>query len=161
LLIPPAVLVLAGALAAGIRPWELFRGSRPLLFLALGVILLRGIRGFPPALDLPGLLAGLRFGAAMVLSFAAGALFYSVTTMREIRETLEGLFPARRLSLGISLMLGYIPRFFELWENANLAWEARRGRGGFSRIAVLVPLVTERMMEAAAETAAALESRHF
>ena len=62
-------------------------------------------------------------------------------------------------SLGISLMLGFIPRFFELWETTNLACDARVCKRGPRRLLILVPLVTERMMEAAADTALALEAR--
>ncbi|MDR2110671.1 MAG: energy-coupling factor transporter transmembrane protein EcfT [Spirochaetaceae bacterium] len=56
-------------------------------------------------------------------------------------------------------MLGFLPRFFEIWETVNLAYQARGGKGGIPRILILLPLVTERMMEIAAETAGALESR--
>jgi biotin transport system permease protein len=62
-------------------------------------------------------------------------------------------------SLGISLMLGFIPRFFDLWEASSLACDARSCRRGVRRLFVLVPLVTERMMEAAADTALALQAR--
>ncbi|MDR2313542.1 MAG: energy-coupling factor transporter transmembrane protein EcfT, partial [Spirochaetaceae bacterium] len=61
--------------------------------------------------------------------------------------------------LGISLMLGFLPRFFELWEAADTAYRARGGRKGPGQMRTLIPLVTERMLEAAAETAQALESR--
>jgi biotin transport system permease protein len=63
------------------------------------------------------------------------------------------------LSLGIALMLGFLPRFFEIWETAATAYDARNGKAGLPRILALVPLVTERMIESAAETAGALESR--
>jgi biotin transport system permease protein len=56
-------------------------------------------------------------------------------------------------------MLGFLPRFFEVWEAANLAFEARAGKRGLRRLVILAPLVIERMMEAAAETADALDSR--
>jgi energy-coupling factor transporter transmembrane protein EcfT len=65
----------------------------------------------------------------------------------------------RRFSLGISLMLGFLPRFFEIWETANLACDARAGKKGLRRFLLLMPLIIERMMELAGETAEALESR--
>jgi biotin transport system permease protein len=126
-----------------------------------------------------GFFDGLRQGSCIIVSFSAGALLFAVTTTSELRDslgrlenTITGFFthkkqkqigtaPAGKLSLGISLMLGFLPRFFELWESANLACEGRAGKKGFSRIVLLVPLVTERMMEMASETALALEGRGF
>jgi biotin transport system permease protein len=128
---------------------------------------------FPPTFSPPGFFAGLSFALTVIESFAAGALLFRVTTMTELRESLGRLetFLLRpltrllgrplqpRLSLGIALMLGFLPRFFELWETLSSAYDARSGKGGLPRILALVPLVTERMMESAAETAGALESR--
>jgi biotin transport system permease protein len=110
-----------------------------------------------------------------MVSFAAGALLFSVTTTRELRDSLGrvesavvnrllALFrlPARasgKFSLGLSLMLGFLPRFFEIWEIANLACDARAGKRGLRRFLALIPLVIERMMEMAGETAEALDSR--
>jgi biotin transport system permease protein len=149
--------------------------------MALLVIAFRSFRfdrergGFTP--DYHGFTAGLFFGAGLVLSFAVGALFFSVTTMTELRRSLDALpaAPRRlfsrltgsrlkppeagwsRLGLGISLMLGFLPRFFEIWEEARAAYQARGGgKAGHFR---LIPLVTVRMVELAAETALALESR--
>jgi biotin transport system permease protein len=127
-------------------------------------------KSFIPALDLDinidiaGLREGLFFGLRMAVSFTAGALLFAVTTMTELRKALVKAerflhLEQVRLSLGIALMLGFIPRFFAVWEDANLAWEARSGKKGAGRFFILIPLVTERMMEAAAETAAALEAR--
>lgn len=179
-LVVPALLVAAGAWGAGIGPGGLLRGSRPLALLAGAAALFRALRGTwagssgpggPPVFDGAEFLAGCRFGGGLLVSFAAGALLFSVTTTVEIRaslETLEGAllrpFPGgrtrpRRLSLGIALMLGFLPRFFEAWENAALAWKARGGREGPVKLAVLIPLVTERMMGIAVETAQALEAR--
>jgi biotin transport system permease protein len=64
-----------------------------------------------------------------------------------------------RFSLGLSLMLGFLPRFFEIWEDSDVAYRARAGKKGITSLVLLIPLVTERMIEMAAETAAALESR--
>jgi biotin transport system permease protein len=185
-----ALMVVAGALMAGIRPWELLRGSKTVLFLAACIILLRTLRpGAAAGLPVPdpeGFTGGLHQGLCFVISFAAGALLFSVTTMRELRDSLGRLEDAvvnrflsillffrtgngklppskrrarHRFSLGISLMLGFLPRFFEIWETANLACDARAGKKGPRRFLILMPLVIERMMEMAGETAEALESR--
>jgi biotin transport system permease protein len=58
-------------------------------------------------------------------------------------------------------MLGFIPRFFAVWEEAGCAWKARGGKNGPARILFLVPLAVEKMMEKASETAEALEARGF
>jgi biotin transport system permease protein len=195
-----AALVLAGALVAGIRPWQLLRGAKPVLLLAAFVTLARTLRfGAPgprpgntgPALplvpDAAGFTGGLHQGLCFIVSFAAGALLFGVTTTQELRDSLgrfetgaanlflalprlfrsgpagKGPPPKRRsfsgFSLGLSLMLGFLPRFFELWEAANLAFDARVGKRGLRRLVILVPMVIERMMETAGETAEALESR--
>ncbi|MDR2470707.1 MAG: hypothetical protein LBD09_01180 [Treponema sp.] len=117
-------------------------------------------------LDMGGLGVSLRFAGGILLSFAAASLFFAVTTMTEIRLSLERAerFVTRkkegpgRLSLALALMLGFLPRFFETWEAAVAAFRAR-GVPAFRRPFAILPLVTERMVEAAGETAAALESR--
>jgi biotin transport system permease protein len=168
-----ALFIIAAALTAGIRPWELLRGVKPLLYMALLAILFRSLKAPPLFLDTGGLQAGLSFSLGILVSFAAGALLFSVTTMTELRESLSqietGIFriaffaPKRRrhnkLSLGISLMMGFLPRFFEIWEAADFAYQARAGKKGISRLILLLPLATERMIEVAAETAEAMESR--
>jgi biotin transport system permease protein len=155
-----AALILAGALTAGIRPRELLRGSKNILFLAAFITLVRTIRFGGPGLRIApeGLAGGLHQGLCFITSFSAGALLFSVTTMQELRDSLERRIPGR-FALGLSLMLGFLPRFFEIWENAGLAFEARMGKRGLRRLIILVPLVIERMMEMAGETAEALESR--
>jgi biotin transport system permease protein len=192
-------LVLIGALIAGIRPGELLRGSKTVLILAALSTLIRTVRfgtpdpnpgctGFDrinlPVLDAGGFQGGLHQGLCFIVSFAAGALLFSVTTMQELRDSLDragnalaegfqalrrpfspekGVPPGRRhfsgFSLGLSLMLGFLPRFFERWEAVNLAFDARAGKRGLRRLIVLIPLVIERMMEMAGETAEALDSR--
>ena len=179
---PPAaaaLLVLLGALAARIKPWELLQGGGPLLFMTALVSLFQsldtGVEGFPLYLKVEGLFSGLIFGVRLGLSFSAAALLFAVTTMTELRHSLSRLenipsalgieIPVLKnhyFSLGISLTLGFLPRFFEAWENACLAWECRRAAGSLrsmKKLKVLVPLVTERMMETAAETALALRLR--
>jgi len=128
---------------------------------------------FTLSIDLPSLKTGLSLSAGILVCFAAASLFFAVTTTTEIRHSLARAesFLTRpflgkrrppnaqgRLSLSLALMLGFLPRFFENWENARLAALAR-GCGGIRMITAILPVVTERMIEAAAETAEALESR--
>jgi len=158
------LLILAFSITARIPPWELLKGARILALLSLCIMLLNF---HTPVI---GIITALR----IFVPYAAAALLFSVTTMRELRLSLAALETGLRkllsagrpqsrniafFSLGISLMLGFIPRFFELWETANLACDARACRRGLRRLFILVPLVTERMMEAAADTALALEAR--
>lgn len=164
-----AALVSGLALAAGIRPWELLRGFGPLLWLTALTVVSRSIRpvenGPGWGFDARGLAGGLIFAANLLESFAAGALFFAVTTQTELYRALDALerrlFRRRqpRFGLALALMLGFIPRFFEAWEAAEAAYRARAGKQGLSMLLVLAPLVTERMLETAAETAAALEAR--
>ena len=198
-LVAAAALVLTGTLVAGIRPRDLLRGSKMVLILAAVSTLIRTVRfgapdpnpGGPGRVNLPapsvdGFQGGLHQGLCFIVSFAAGALLFGVTTMQELRDSLgraenalakgfsalprlfragKGKAPPRRrrtlsrFSLGLSLMLGFLPRFFEIWETANLAFDARAGKRGLRRLVILVPLVTERMIETAGETAEALDSR--
>jgi energy-coupling factor transporter transmembrane protein EcfT len=180
-------ILLAGAGSAKILPWDLFRGIKALVFMIGLVIILRSLRldlprSFVPALYLPGLWAGIRFGGGIMISFSAGALLFSVTTMMELRDSLgraETLIRTCRyrfttkitgrpipplsrnspVSLGISLMLNFLPRFFEVWEEAEAAYRARAGKKGIPALILLIPLVTERMITMAVETAYAMESR--
>ena len=205
-LVTAVLMVGAGAAAAGRRPWELLRGSRPLgaLLIFTGIIrtvqfpvhagpeireLLKGLftGKTPPGIFFngAGFVESLCFAGGILVSFAAGGLLFSVTTMAEIRDSLgrgermilnplimmlkkSGKPPALnlarrlehpRLSLGIALMLGFLPRFFLIWENAGLAYKARMGKRGPAKLILLIPLVVEEMIETAAETAAALEAR--
>ena len=168
----PSLFVLSGivlilillSFAAGIGPAALLRGSGPLLLVVLGVFLFQAVEIFPLGFKLDGLLETAIFCVRIAAAFAAGALLFSVTTPGEIRKSLNKAEAALRLeklklSLSLSLMLGFLPRFFEIWEELDLAWQSRSGKKRLSRLAVLVPLAVERMMLKAAETASALEAR--
>ena len=159
--------IAVAAIVAGRRPWELLRGSRPVLLLALLFLLVRVVE-FEPGnapffrVTTGGIPGGLTQGLSMIVSFSAGALLFAVTTMGELRDSLKG--PARqglrfRLGLALSLALGFLPRFFEIWEAAGLAWQARGGKKSLARMAALIPQVAERMLETAFNTAEALEAR--
>jgi len=172
-----AALILAGAFSAGLGPRTLFAGSRPLVIMLL---LFTAFRIFSVdgglSVDIPALQSGLSLAAGILVCFAAASLFFAVTTTTEVRHSLARAesFVTRpflgknrptnagkqgRLSLSLALMLGFLPLFFEHWENARLAALARGCRGGIRMVVAILPLVTERMIEAAAETADALESR--
>lgn len=159
-----ALFLVLAALSAGVRPWTLLRGSAPLLTFVLAAALFQGTRFSPPGFDPSGLGAGGLFAARIAVSFMAGSLFFQVTTAGEIQKSLARAEDALRIrrfrpSLAIALMLGFLPRFFEAWEAAETAWDSRAGRKGAARVAGLVPLVIETMLEKAAETAEAMEAR--
>jgi biotin transport system permease protein len=159
--------IAVAALVAGIRPWELLRGSRPVLLLALLFLLLRIVE-FEPGkapffrINNAGISGGLGQSLSMIVSFSAGTLLFAVTTMGELRDSLKGSARSGlrfRLGLALSLTLGFLPRFFEIWEAAGMAWQARGGRKSIVQMAVLIPPVAERMLETAFNTAEALEAR--
>ena len=171
-----AFLVAAAAFSARRHPGELLAGSRPLVFTLIltGALRILGtdpgppFRLYPRTEELPRILS---FTGGILLSFAACSLFFSVTTMTEIRRTLERaeLFvtspfrrdkPRRgRLSLALALMFGFLPRFFERWEAASLALRARGAGKSFRGLRLALPLTVESLLEAAAETALAMEAR--
>jgi energy-coupling factor transporter transmembrane protein EcfT len=179
------ITVTAGALSAGIRPRELLRGSKPLFIMIVCIIVLRSFAYDPLMFNLPGCMEGLLFGGTILVSFSAGSLLFSVTTMAELMDSLSKIerglcFPLAavlqktrsprmrrflyrleqpRLSLGISLMLGFLPRFFEVWESVTAAYLARAGKRGVSQMLAVIPPVIEHMIAQAGETASALESR--
>jgi energy-coupling factor transporter transmembrane protein EcfT len=179
------IIVIAGALSAGIRPWELLRGGKPLVVMLAFIILLRSFGGDSLTFSLSGCTEGLLFGGTVMVSFSAGALLFSVTTMTELKDSLSKIervfrlplaagvkklpflwarpvllrLEQPRLSLGISLMLGFLPRFFEVWESVTAAYRARAGKRGLPQMLTVIPLVIERLMAKAGETASALESR--
>jgi len=153
------LLLVIFSVIARIHPWSLLKGSKLLVLLSLVIILLK--------LDIPNtglhnVLDGITVALRILVTYTAAALLFAVTTMRELRLSLA-VFERKNsmpfFSLGLSLMLGFIPRFFELWEVANLACEARSCKRGLRRVIMLIPLVTDRMIGAASDTALALEAR--
>jgi len=160
-----AFIICLLSLIAGINPLLLLRGSSPLLLMVMAVFLVQAVEFSPFILNFEGLMESIIFCARIGTAFAAGALLFSVTTSGEIRKSisqLETVFKLKRFkpSLSISLMLGFIPMLFQVWENINLAWKGRGGRKNLNRLIILVPLLIERMMLKAAETATAMESRY-
>jgi len=159
-----AVILILLSFIAGARAASLLRGSGPLLLIVLGVFLVKGIEFSPLRFNTAGLREALIFCVRIGIAFAAGSLLFYTTTSGEIRKSLSRLetvlhLENLRISLNISLMLGFLPKFFEIWEDLNLAWKSRSGKNNFSRFLKLIPLLIERMMIEAAERANALESR--
>ena len=159
-----ALILVLLSIVAGTGPAALLRGSGPLFFIILAFFLFQAVDFSPPGIDPGGLRETLIFCVRIATAFSAGTLLFSVTTTGEIRRALskaENFMGLEKLKLGlyISLMLGFLPRFFEIWEDINLAWKSRGGKKNLSRLFVLVPLLVERMMKKAGETASAMESR--
>ena len=158
------LLIIILSIIGEIKPWELLRGSKPLFILILGLILFQRIEFDPLGITLIGWEESLFYCLRIAAAFSLGSLFFSVTTSMEIRKaisSIEKFFNMEKLNinLGISLMLSFLPRFFSLWEELNLAWRSRGGKNGFKKMKVLIPLIIERMMYHAAETALAMEAR--
>ena len=151
---------------ARIGPTALLRGSGPLFFIVLAILLFQALEFSPLRINTGGLREGIIFCFRLGAAFAAGSLLFTVTTSAELRKSisrLETALHAEKLKIGlsISLMLGFLPLFFVIWEDINLAWKSRGGRKSLSRLVVLIPLVIERMMVKALEKALAMESRNF
>ncbi|MCL2381643.1 MAG: energy-coupling factor transporter transmembrane protein EcfT [Treponema sp.] len=150
--------------AAGIGPRALLRGSGPLVLFIAAIALVRGVELSPVGFNTEGLRESGIFAIRICAAFAAGSLLFAVTTPGELRKSLSRVESALRmeklkLGMGISLMLGFLPRFFETWEDATLAWKSRGGKKNLSRLVILIPLAVEKMMLKAAETAQAMECR--
>jgi energy-coupling factor transporter transmembrane protein EcfT len=146
------------AVLARISPFSLLRGARPVAVMSFTVLILRVVRFVPPAFDPASLPASAPFCLTLFLSFAAGSLLFSVTTVTEMREGLRPVLGSR-FSLALSLMLGYLPRFFAVWEETAEAWRARGGKRGVRALFALLSPVIARMIALAGETAEAMESR--
>ena len=170
------LVILAASAAARILPWQLLRGSRLLALLSLFIVLMKTFFPLTPEIYHPGGLAeGLVTALRIFVPYAAAALLFAVTTMRSLRRSIAAVELALKktfaprgkkqgvafFSLGLTLMLGFIPRFFDLWEASAIACDARSCKRGPRRLFLLIPLVTERMMESAADTALALQARGF
>ena len=164
------LLLIVLSLMAKNLPFELLRGSGPLMGFILFLFLFQGIDFYPPSfnaerlMDSGKLIGALLYCGRIITTFAAGSLLFAVTTVSQIRKSVEFLEKKLRLDrlkigLGISLMLGFIKSFFEIWEDINLAWKSRAGKNSLKKLYVLLPHSIERMMHKAADTAEAMEAR--
>jgi len=159
-----AITVIILSLNSGINPRELLKGGRPLLVLCVFIVLVRTFQFAPFLINRAGLLEGCLFSLTMIISFTCGALFFAATTMGEINKSLSAAetffhLDKIKISLGISLMLKFIPDFFEVWEEIELAWQNRGGKNNIQKYISLLPRTINKLMEKAAQTADALESR--
>lgn len=184
-----AASIVAAAAAARLSPRRLLAGIGPLLFVTLFVVALRALvlpsDGAWLAIDYMGLREGIFFALSVLIAFSGGSILFATTTTAELREAVataeeavttplvRALRKSRRawcrnaaaalerstLSLVIALTLGFLPRVFEIWEAAEEARAARCGKKGLRGTAAMLPLVIERLMEMAAETARAMEGR--
>jgi len=159
-----AAILIALSFAAGIGPWALLRGSGPLFLVILWGFFLQAVEFFPLKINPAGFHAAVIFSLRMGAAFSAGTLLFSVTTPYEIRKSLSRLetflhIKKPALGLYISLMLGFLPQFFKVWEDLCLAWKSRAGKKNLLFIVVVVPIAIEKMMRKAAETATAMEAR--
>jgi len=159
-----AFILIALSFAAGMGPLALLRGSGPLFLVIFWVFLIQAVEFFPFRISSGGLVQAIIFSLRIAAAFSAGTLLFSVTTPYEIRKSLSRIeiflrIEKLNLSLYISLMLGFLPQFFEVWEDLCLAWKSRGGKKNLSFIVTIVPLAIDRMMRHAAETAMAMEAR--
>ena len=159
-----ALLLVILALLAKIFPLSLLRGSGPLLLIVLGVFIVRAVEFFPFGFNFAGLKETLVFCFRIGIAFSSASLLFLVTTAGEIRKSLSRLetflhLEKLKLALHISLMLKFLKNFFEIWEDLNLAWKSRGGKNNFTRFLKLIPLLIEKMINKAAQTAAAMEAR--
>ena len=158
------VILILLSFVGRIKPWQLLRGSGPLFLIVIVLLTFQAIDFNPFAFKTDGLAEGFIFCLRLGAAFAAGSLLFAVTTLTEIRRALSRFETALHLDkykpgLGLALMLGFLPKFFEAWEDASLAWKSRGGKKNLSMLISLIPLVLEKMMVKAANTAEALESR--
>jgi energy-coupling factor transporter transmembrane protein EcfT len=184
-LIPAFGLAVVGAFGSGIGLRGLFSGFKPLFITCLLVLAVRSVELDPLGFDAEGLYQALVFTATVAVAFSAGSVLFAATSAMELKNAIGGAenaltYPIRKvlhrigspwtermalrlemggLSLGISLMLAFIPRIFETWEAAESAYLARLGKKGIRSARILIPLVAERMMETASDSALALLSR--
>jgi len=159
-----SLILILLSIIAGMCPKELLHGSGPLFLIVLSVFLIRVVGFSPPGFSFAGLFDTLLFCIRIGAAFAAGTLLFSVTTPGEIMKSLsraETALGIKRLKLGLSLslMLAFLKYFFEIWEDLNLAWKSRGGKNNLSHLVKLIPLLIEKMMIKAAETALAMEAR--
>ena len=175
---PLASVVLAAALfllvlGEGVPAQAVARESLFLIWLgafavlAQGFDLADGIR-----VNETGMEAALAYFARLVAAFLAGRIFYASTTRSELREAAteaSRLIPGegkRRIGLGLSLILGFVPLIVDEWRATVEAAKARAmplglggRRGSLARSAALLEAYLRRLMLAAVQMPEALEAR--
>lgn len=165
------VVVIAGSLTANSKPWTLLKGSGALLALSAAILAVKAVDFRQFGFKMNGFMDGLAVIACIFCVYAVAGLYFRVTTVRELHFSLETieLWLRRRFhpegrtvpyfSLGLGLMLGFIPRFFEIWEASMLSCRARSCKKPLRRLLIVIPVATRQMIDSAAETAISLEAR--
>ncbi len=173
---PSAVLAASAALPvlvviAGIRPSRILGGSLFVgaLILSFGVLSLINLDTKPLALSFAteGIVDVLLYLGRIMVIYFYNALFYSTTSLSELRRALsraeDRLFPglpqSRRLSLSLMLFLKFIPLCIAEWHELDRAWASRCGPTGVRRLYALVPKFIMRMLRKAGDIACALSNR--
>jgi biotin transport system permease protein len=85
------LVVLAVSVAARIRPWELLKGSRPLLVVAAFIVLVKTVQpgsAVTTEAIAEGFAEGVIAALRLFVPFTAAALLFAVSTMRELRHSL-------------------------------------------------------------------------
>ncbi|TCW60814.1 energy-coupling factor transporter transmembrane component T [Treponema sp. J25] len=153
---------------------DLFAGTRGLFF-TLGIILFvqslrlqdNNAQPFPLEISYPALVEGLPLVIGVLTAYLGAAMVYTTTPlweMRQVLETMEGrFFPSRRrwISLALAMVLAFIPRIFELWQETEAAYVARGGKRGIGELLVILPIILERLFQEGSERSAAMECRGF
>lgn len=168
-----AVLLLL-ACASRLKLRDLFSGSKG-LFITLGIILfvqslrLQDNNGgpFPLVISYPALVGGLPLVIGVATAYLGAAMVYTTTPlweMRQVLEKIEGRFLPKRkrwISLALAMVLAFIPRIFELWQETEAAYLARGGKRGMGELLVILPIILERLLQEGSERSAAMECRGF
>ena len=119
----------------------------------------------------------LRIALSLAVVLQLSALLFRTTSSTEIREGLNAIekflrrvlfhlplfgkkiSPRPSFAQNITLFLSFIPEIFQTWSNIDLAWKARNGRHGFSRIRTLLFVLITLSFEKAAQKSKALAAR--
>jgi energy-coupling factor transporter transmembrane protein EcfT len=152
-----SVVLITCTLCAHLKVFEVLSGVQVLFFMLLLILVFRAFNFVPLSFEPEGFKSAVLFCYSAFISYYAASLFFALTTMVELRKALSKLSPA--FALSISLMLGFIPRFFETWDSRKTAWKARGGKQGVKELSFLVLSVSETMIAIAGSTADALEVR--
>ncbi|MCX7655729.1 MAG: energy-coupling factor transporter transmembrane protein EcfT [Treponemataceae bacterium] len=153
---------------------NLFGGAKG-LFITLGIILfVQSLRipeqeGYvlPLVISYSALVGGLPLVVGVITTYLGAAMVYTTTPLWEMRRLLENiegrLFPKRRswISFALAMVLAFIPRIFELWQETETAYVLRGGKRGIQELLVLLPLMLERLFQEGSERSAAMECRGF
>lgn len=102
----------------------------------------------------------------LLCAIEATSVFFRTTSTYEIGSSLQTVervltFGKSRLVLSgiFSLFLGFLPQIFATWSSLDLAYRARGGKKGISKVLTLFPLLITMSMKKATTTYLALLNR--